>query len=612
MGNLLIRLAPFRSEGPNGYLLRLAEANKLQRTDLFDLGVDFSIDALARHHLLPDRRLDAALWGWVQGLAKLRQQKPRTWNTRCSRFCPVCLQEEASWRAEWELLFYDACTLHGVWMIDRCSSCGKAVSWKRSHVLRCDCGADLRAEFAQPAPAEVISLAMVLSNKLRRHATKDAPQPFCHLDVEQTQRLIRFLGVHLDPAGMPKIAKLNNAARMETSWPVTSVAAAILSDWPRAFHARFSEVQAHSKGLKIGLSGLFERAYRYLYRGLKESAFDAVRYAFELWLIENWEGGLALRNRRLTAPILGHVNWIPAKVAAEQLGVGTNRIRQLISNGDIDGNESYSETGRRFLMVRKEQIDKLTYIDLNEANMSTAMELLGLTKVRMRELLRLLFPSAYRAASEHGGFPPWRIRRQDIERYLQIGYDLPILTVAEESQVSLFHVLKYWAWTADEIVDLIEDVRDKGIPLEGMLEGGVGLARWLFDCQSLRIWRQRRTPELANWFSIPQVAKLLGLKQEVAYWLVRNEFIHAEKLRTLRGCGARVSRVELTRFKESYVFASELAERLETSSRKVNALLTEQGIKPASGKEPEKCGKIFFARSRDLTDLLSTLKISLR
>ena len=104
---------------------------------------------------------------------------------------------------------------------------------------------------------------------------------------------------------------------------------------------------------------------------------------------------------------------------------------------------------------------------------------------------------------------------------------------------------------------------------------------------------------------------MLGLKQEVAYWLVRNEFIPAEKLRTLRGCGARVSRVEFERCKESYVFASELSEALKTTSRKVNALLSEQGIVPASGQGLEKCGKIFYARSKELMDFLKTLNVSL-
>ncbi|WP_130024395.1 helix-turn-helix domain-containing protein [Pandoraea sp. XY-2] len=453
-------------------------------------------------------------------------------------------------------------------------------------------------------------MSQVLSRKLTGRGAADMPEPLRDLNVDQTQRLIRYLGMHLDPAGVSKSLKLSNVGRMEVSWPVTSVAAAILSGWPTAFHVRFSEIQERSGGKKVGLPKLFQRAYSYLYKGLKEPAFDAVRYSFEQWLVENWRGGLALRNRRLAGQLLHRVHWIPANVAAERLGVRVARIRRLVSEGVIDGHESYSSTGRRFLLIRKEQVDELTHADLSEVDLTTAMEYLGLGKVRMRELLRLLFPSAYRPLSEYG-FPPWRISRQDVECYLAIGDGLPVLAIPEESQVSLFHVLKYWAWSENQIVDLIEDVRDGEIALEGLLDGAVGLARWIFDSQSLKIWRQRRNPELSNWLSVPHVAKLLGLKQEVAYWLVRNEFIPAEKLRTLRGCGARVSRTEFERFKESYVFATEIAEALKTTSRKVSALLSEQEIVPASGQGLEKCGKIFYARSKALMDFLATLNVSL-
>ncbi|MGZ9569552.1 TniQ family protein [Alcaligenes nematophilus] len=607
---MLIKLAPYRTEGPNGYLLRLAEANRLEYSDLPDLGVTYDADALLRSHLLPERGLDPALLAWVQNIATLRQKTSRVWNMRYSRFCPLCLNEEPSWRAEWELCFYDACAQHGVWMVDRCSSCHEPVSWRRSQVVRCGCGADLRAEPSHLAPAEVTQLSQVLSRKLTGRGAADMPEPLRDLNVDQTQRLIRYLGMHLDPAGVSKSLKLSNVGRMEVSWPVTSVAAAILSGWPTAFHVRFSEIQERSGGKKVGLPKLFQRAYSYLYKGLKEPAFDAVRYSFEQWLVENWRGGLALRNRRLAGQLLHRVHWIPANVAAERLGVRVARIRRLVSEGVIDGHESYSSTGRRFLLIRKEQVDELTHADLSEVDLTTAMEYLGLGKVRMRELLRLLFPSAYRPLSEYG-FPPWRISRQDVERYLAIGEGLPILSIPEESQVPLFHVLKYWAWNENEIIDLIEAVRDGEIVLEGLLDGAIGLARWIFDSQSLKIWRQSRNPELSNWLSVPQVAKLLGLKQEVAYWLVRNEFIPAEKLRTLRGCGARVSRVEFERFKESYVFATEIAEALKTTSRKVSALLSEQGIVPASGQGLEKCGKIFYVRSKELMNFLATLNVTL-
>ncbi len=59
------------------------------------------------------------------------------------------------------------------------------------------------------------------------------------------------------------------------------------------------------------------------------------------------------------------------------------------------------------------------------------------------------------------------------------------------------------------------------------------------------------------------------------------------------------------------MFATEIAEALKTTSRKVSALLSEQGIVPASGQGLEKCGKMFYARSRELLDFLATFNVSL-
>lgn len=92
-------------------------------------------------------------------------------------------------------------------------------------------------------------------------------------------------------------------------------------------------------------------------------------------------------------------------------------------------------------------------LEITEVDMKTAMECLGLGKVRMRRILGLLFPSAYRPRTENG-LSTWRVNRSDVEHYLEIGRHLPIFSIPDESHVDFKHVLKYWAWNGDEIVDL--------------------------------------------------------------------------------------------------------------------------------------------------------------
>lgn len=612
MTGLLLKIAPYRTEGPYGYLLRLAQTNLLRISDLAEFDIIYDDEVLNRNGLLPPQEIDPVLTNWVSSVTELRQKAPRVWNAKHARFCPKCLQEDPSWHAEWEVYFYDACAKHGTWMVDQCSSCGQAVNWHRDQLLRCPCGSDQQTESTTPAPNEVTALSRVIAQKLFKSGENSTPVPLRGLSLDQTQRLVRYLGMHLNPAGMPKSLKLFNAGLMRVSWNVTTTAAAILANWPTAFQARFTALQdINADDTKAGLSKMFRRAYSHLYRGLKEPEFELVRLAFEQWLTENWKGGLAIRNRRLQEELVQKVRWIPATKAAARLGVRAKRIRHLVTQGLLDGSESVSHTGRHFLLVRRDQVEALDQRDITEVNLSAAMELLGLGKVRLRELVRLLFPTAYRPASEHG-YPPWRINRTEVETYLEIGADRPILQSLEEHQVALSHVLKHWAWDTDEIIDLIEDVRDGKVPLEGLLDGAPGLARWLFNAQALKLWRHGRASGQSNWLSVPRLAKVLGVKQEVAYWLVRNDFIHGEKLRPQRGAGTRVSALELLRFRQNYVFATEIADALKTTSRKAGDFLAVQGIYAVSGRGIEKCGKIFYARTEALTQALADIGVALK
>lgn len=89
-----------------------------------------------------------------------------------SQVCPRCLSETEYARDEWELAPVICCSKHGVRFHDTCS-CGSPLSWKRSHLLYCDCGQDLRElpkinvdadgleasqDFAAVAPFRVLSL----------------------------------------------------------------------------------------------------------------------------------------------------------------------------------------------------------------------------------------------------------------------------------------------------------------------------------------------------------------------------------------------------------------------------------------------------------------------
>lgn len=601
---LLVRPAPTRHEGPQGYLLRLAEANCMTMKDLVQMGVRLDRESLIKHQLLPALEMDPGLHAHVEAIALLSDEKGQIWNKHYARFCPHCLLEDPSWKAPWELHFYDVCAEHGTWMVDRCGSCGETIKWNRDSLLRCDCGSDLRQETSKPAPENLQRLSNTLQEKLFQK-NQSHPPPLTDLRVDQLQRMIRFLGTHMDPMPTPRPLKLRNVTQLDQSWPVSSLAAELIFQWPNAFHQALSHLNSSNAGEKQGLMNTFRHAYTYLYRGFNAAEFWELREAFELWMATHWKGGIAKRNRRLPPELLKEVQWIPGTVAAEQLGISLPRVRHLVQEKRLDGEESISAKGRRFIVVRRDQLEQISAEMVGEITMGEAMEMLGIGKIRMQRLLRLLFPNARRTWDKV--FLPWRIPRGEIESILDAVTDLPVLGIQEEHQVSLGYLLKYWGWSGEEVLALIEAVKAGTLKPKAFLDGAKGISRWIFDSGELKVLQKSLRAGLSNWVSIPEMARILGVKQQVAYWLTRHGFVKAEKLGRLKNLGSRIRKEDLELFRQNHIFAREIASMLGRSSKKIYMMLAEQGIDPLRGTGPEPCRMLVYAKNHQIHRFLAQI-----
>lgn len=104
-----------------------------------------------------------------------------------------------------------------------------------------------------------------------------------------------------------------------------------------------------------------------------------------------------------------------------------------------------------------------------------------------------------------------------------------------------------------------------------------------------------------------EAAKVLLVKQEVLYWLVHNEFIKAEKVPMLQGRGKRINRLELERFRQRYIFGTEVAACLGTSPRKAMSMLANDGFALAFGQRSTKCRQAFYVRTEELAAWLSSI-----
>ena len=609
--DLLIRPHPATTEGPTGYMFRLAEANFLRPRDLIEMGITLQPDVLSQHQLLPKAELFPELHAHVARMHTLRSEQFTIWNQRYARFCPLCLIEEPIWQASWEVFFFDACPHHGVWLIDQCSTCGEHLDWNRDSLLRCKCGSDLREEKAEDAPWFVKRLAMVIEHVLLDKPLPEYPcaYPFVGLDSLQLQTLVRYLGAYLDPQAGPKPLKIRNAGLLETSWPITTLAAQILFDWPSGFDQAFTNLLKGAQSESTTLRGIFDQAYEYIYRGaIRSGAYSPVREAFEGWIAEHWPNGGNHRNRRLAAGLLADMQWISAKAAQDQLGISRTRLRFLIQHGELDGQEIVTPAGRHRMVVRKDQLTQLEDRLASEITMAKAMEILGLSKLRLQRILKLLFPSARRVNDQV--LLPWCIPRQEVYSLIEIGEELPVVNTIDDHQIAFTHVLKFWQWRADEVVSVIEAVKDGTLQLRGHWIGVSGVARWIFDRAELRRWHQTLDKGRANWVTIPELAELLGVKQQIAYWLTLNGYIPSIKLGAWqRQLGSRVKKKDIDRFLRLHIFGTEIADRIGRSPRKAMHMLADTNIYPLRSQNGDPCRQTVYTRSDILDRFLARYSV---
>ncbi len=605
--DLLLRPVSKTNEGPLGYFHRLAEANLLMVSDLSAMGIQYDCGCLRQQRLLPMEGDHPATYHHMMRMADLLKEKPRIWNQRFGRFCPHCLEEAPHWLAAWEVYFFDACPRHGNWLLDQCSVCHLPLLWSRPNLLHCQCGVDLRKANTRKAPDSVCRLSAMLESKLLGHNEIEPNSPFRMLDADQIQRLIRYLGAYMGSRAGSRPMKLRCANELDVSWQVTSLAAEIIFDWPRVFHTALSQLQTLSAGEKKGLMGMFRHAYTYIYKGFPEANFAPLREAFESWLAEHWKGGLARRNRRLNEDLLKSVRWIPGNVAAAELGVSPARLKFLVKEGMLEGQESVSSTGRSFMVVRRDQLLEIRAKLAEEMPLNEAAERLGLSRARMRQMLRLMFPYARRINDKI--YMPWCVPRGEVEVLLELGCDLPVCFDIGEQRVSLGHVFKYWCWDSSEIVGLIQAVRAGTMIPIALVEGAVGISRWVFDVAELKAFQKRCATSQADSLSVPEMAQMLGIKQEVAYWLARHCFIPNEKAG--RFSSARVRREDIEDFRAQHVFGRELAILLGRSAKKTMLLLAERAIHPLQAEDGEACRQLIYRLDQPLRGFLAeTGKVS--
>ena len=197
--------------------------------------------------------------------------------------------------------------------------------------------------------------------------------------------------------------------------------------------------------------------------------------------------------------------------------------------------------GRRFLVVHRESLLSIRPALNDEIDLSTCSEMLGLTRARLRSALPQLFPNARKV---EGDANRWAISRTDVEAF-KLTCNVPAISKVAVGQVNIDHILRFWCCSDEEVASLLVNLRDGVLQPIGRLGLNGSVSHLVLNEAHARQMIDNGRDKHQDKWTIPQVAEILDVKQEVAYFLVRQGMLAANTEVIGRRTAAMVTREDL-------------------------------------------------------------------
>ena len=587
-----IRPRPFPDESTHGYLKRVANANGFGSA-----GQLFS-SLCARQQGAFDE-LCARLRLSIEDRALLFGSLPAHWahpdiplglahsdfNSTHGRWCPLCLREGGVLLGQWTLKLVCTCPKHGIWLQETCSRCEANLSWSDvvQYEGRCHCGASLLDNHVEEANGDVQALTLLLcgdasgTGRLACLATLSTPA---------IHRLVRYLGPFQATTRPSHPGQTLDVHRLDVARGLVTGAASLLANWPANLHTKIAELQADAPG-SPSVRRTFDPLYRVLYDALQEVEFQFLRDAFEDYLHIHWWGLICKRNRRMQPEMAkGHPR-LSLPQMAKAARVPPSVVRHMVQAELVPSSSAELMSGRHSRSIHLSELQGIKSATDGAMSLEKAARMLSLPTRRVRELISsgLLTPLVSRQLNN--GAAAWLIPKGEIDR-------LHVQTIPAPGNskcIPVRDILKYWRLREHEGVALIAALVDEHLHAEGDGQSPVPIGEATLRAAGVKEWLLKHRSEARQDFSVDAAAKTLGIKQQVAYDLVRLGILHSTTVGVL---GQRVSAGDIERFQTTYVSLASLASKARRSPR---ALLAELSASPVCGPTIDGARQYFYRRA---------------
>jgi hypothetical protein len=584
-------------ESPMGYLLRLLDVNHYLRVSwIFHKQSQLHCNSNA--HLVPELKCNS--WtgykeidcDYLEQIAKL----PDIHLNRHLRYCPLCLKEEGHWLLNWHLQASVVCIKHKVWLVDECSGCNSPLELNKVSFRQCICTQrlDMRND-VQTCPDQVLTMQMYLEGKsFSQHSivpllTKDASD----MNLEQrSETLLVFSRAQPKPKHEIKQVYKQLSLMVTAKSNMTEVSIALFG----GCSGFWTFLQAiHHRGYEWKVTGQssLQKFYRLFYEKCQGSFFEPYRELLEEFINGNVAKELTQRNSLFKAETISNHPWISLQHASREYGISKRTIRRAISDKVLEAKIELINNNTSVLLYKSDLEHKMFRLS-DVINGTEAAVILGVTKKQFNQLRDS--DAFQQAISPKLGYcSTWQFSKQEIERYAQS--ILKKVPVIKADYMCIPEIMRTYGKKFDNLFMMLINAIESGELNAKTFNAKQGIRSLSISKTEIIDWIESKLGDV-DFYSVPQLAKLIVINQQFAYELINTGIIESD-IDKLTGIHS-IREEQLATFKTQYILLSKLSNLLNLSSRLLIEYLRSKAIYPVDKEWSRKLRQKVYLRDEVL------------
>jgi len=569
---------PIREEeSPIGYLHRLVHDNSYQRISwLFTSSM--SINSHSNKQLIPV--LLKQPWVTLNESTALKLNELALLHENHLnphfRYCPLCLKEDSYWRAIWHLKTSVACLKHKVWLVDECEGCQGNFKLGKVKLIQCLCSHDLRSNMnVRRCSREAIVMQLFLEGE---NYSQYAEVPLVNDNVssmslkQRSEALLFFSRTQPRPGENPKQVYKQLAFMRTTIINMQEVAVTLFG----GFSGFWTFLQAlNTLGYDGSKSSSYRliKFYRLFYEKCTDAFYEPYKALLEEFINEYIPTELTQRNRLFQSKTIENHPWISLQRASRDYGISKRVIRRAIVDKLLKVKIEIKNQNKSVLLYKPDF--ELNMFRLSDViNATEAAAILGVTKIQFKALRNAgVFSKAI--APKYDYCSAWQFSKQEIERYAR--KLLNKVPVIKADYMCIPEIMKTYGKKFDDLFLMLVSSIESGELDAKTFNAKKGIRSLSIKKTEVVEWIESKVEDV-DFYSVPQIAKLLVINQQFAY-----ELIHTGVIQSDIDEGTHLHHIreeQLAAFKAHYILLSKLSKLLQLSSRSLIELFATRDIFP--------------------------------